>query len=158
MNRTLRADADSIIRASISAVLPDNAVQRALRDYLPGPGKTLLVSVGKAAWQMAKAALDTLGRVDDGLVITKYGHSKGELPGVRCFEAGHPVPDENSFAATKEALALVSGLSADDTVIFLLSQMLLFAADVVPLCIMLRSLRAISHPRLSLMMTKRRCV
>ena len=121
MNRTLRADADSIIRASISAVLPDNAVQRALRDYLPGPGKTLLVSVGKAAWQMAKAALDTLGRVDDGLVITKYGHSKGELPGVRCFEAGHPVPDENSFAATKEALALVSGLSADDTVIFLLS-------------------------------------
>ena len=121
MNRTLRADADSIIRASISAVLPDNAVQRALRDYLPGPGKTLLVSVGKAAWQMAKAALDTLGRVDDGLVITKYGHSKGELPGVRCFEAGHPVPDENSFAATKEALALVSGLSADDAVIFLLS-------------------------------------
>ena len=121
MNRSLRADADSIVRASLSAVLPDSAVQRALRDYRSGPGKTVLVSVGKAAWQMAKAALDTLGHVDDGLVITKYGHVKGELRGVRCFEAGHPVPDENSFAATKEALALVSGLSAEDTVIFLLS-------------------------------------
>ena len=121
MNRALRADADSIVRASLLAVLPDSAVQRALRDYRPGPGKTVLVAVGKAAWQMAKAALDTLDRVDDGIVITKYGHVRGKLPGVRCFEAGHPVPDENSFAATREALALVSGLSADDTVIFLLS-------------------------------------
>lgn len=121
MNRSLRADADSIIRASLSAVLPDSAVQRALRDYRSGPGKTVLVAVGKAAWQMAKAALDTLGHVDDGLVITKYGHVKGELRGVRCYEAGHPVPDENSFVATREALALVSGLSSEDTVIFLLS-------------------------------------
>ena len=121
MNRSLRADADSIIRASLSAVLPDSAVQRALRDYRSGPGKTVLVAVGKAAWQMAKAALDTLGYVDDGLVITKYGHVKSELRGVRCYEAGHPVPDENSFAATREALALVSGLSSEDTVIFLLS-------------------------------------
>ena len=121
MNRSLRADADSIIRASLSAVLPDSAVQRALRDYRSAPGKTVLVAVGKAAWQMAKAALDTLGYVDDGLVITKYGHVKSELRGVRCYEAGHPVPDENSFAATREALALVSGLSSDDTVIFLLS-------------------------------------
>ena len=121
MNRSLRADADSIIRASLSAVLPDSAVQRALRDYRSAPGKTVLVAVGKAAWQMAKAALDTLGYVDDGLVITKYGHVKSELRGVRCYEAGHPVPDENSFAATREALALVSGLSSEDTVIFLLS-------------------------------------
>ena len=121
MNRSLRADADSIIRASLSAVLPDSAVQRALRDYRSGPGKTVLVAVGKAAWQMAKAALDTLGYVDDGLVITKYGHVKSELRGVRCYEAGHPVPDENSFTATREALALVSGLPSEDTVIFLLS-------------------------------------
>ena len=121
MNLALRRDADAIVRASLAAVLPDAAVQRALRDYRPGRGRTMLVAVGKAAWQMAKAALDTLGRVDDGVVVTKYDHVKGELPGVRCFEAGHPVPDENSFIATKAALDLVHGLSADDTVIFLLS-------------------------------------
>lgn len=134
MNRSLRSDADAIIRASLKAVLPDSAVQRALRYYRPGSGRTLLISVGKAAWQMAKAALDTLGTVDDGLVITKYDHVKGPLPGLRCFEAGHPVPDENSFAATREALALVSGLSAGDTVIFLLSGggSALFEAPLIP--------------------------
>ena len=121
MNPTLRRDADEIVRASLAAVLPDAAVQRSLRAFRPGSGRTLLVSVGKAAWQMAKAALETLERVDDGIVITKYDHVLGDLPGIRCFEAGHPIPDENSFAATREALALVQGLHAEDTVIFLLS-------------------------------------
>ena len=121
MNRTLREDADAIVRASIAAVLPDEAVRRTLRDYRPGTGKTLLVAAGKAAWQMARAAADTLHRVDGGVVITKYGHVKEPIPGLVCCEAGHPVPDENGFAATKKALALVEGLSAGDTVIFLLS-------------------------------------
>ena len=121
MNRTLQEDADAIVRASIAAVLPDEAVRRTLRDYRPGSGKTLLVAAGKAAWQMARAAADTLHRVDGGVVITKYGHVKEPIPGLVCCEAGHPVPDENGFAATGKALALVEGLSAGDTVIFLLS-------------------------------------
>ena len=121
MNRALRQDADEIVRSSIAAVLPDAAVKRTLQDYRPGSGQTILVSVGKAAWQMARAALDALNGVDTGIVITKYGHVRGELPGIRCFEAGHPVPDENSFAATGEVLALVRDLRAEDTVIFLLS-------------------------------------
>ena len=121
MNASLRKDADQIVRECISAVLPDEAVRRTLRNYSPGTGKTLLVAAGKAAWQMAKAAVDTLGQVDGGVVITKYGHVMGEIPGVVCYEAGHPVPDENSFAATKKALELVENRSAEDTVIFLLS-------------------------------------
>ena len=121
MNASLRKDADQIVRECIAAVLPDEAMRRTLKDYRPGTGKTLLVAAGKAAWQMAKAAVDTLGQVDGGVVITKYGHVIGEIPGVVCYEAGHPVPDENSFAATKKALELVENRSAGDTVIFLLS-------------------------------------
>ena len=121
MNISLRNDADQIVRESIAAVLPDEAVRHTLKDYTPGTGKTLLVAAGKAAWQMAKAAVDTLGQVDGGVVITKYGHVMGEIPGVECCEAGHPVPDENSFAAAKKALELVENRSAGDTVIFLLS-------------------------------------
>ena len=45
----------------------------------------------------------------------------GEIPRIRCVEAGHPVPDENSLAATVEALALTENLTAEDTVLFLLS-------------------------------------
>ena len=121
MNSTLRRDADAIIRSSLNAVLPDEAVRRALNAFAPRGGRVLLVAAGKAAWQMAHAAVEALGRVDGGVVVTKYGHVKGEIPGVTCCEAGHPVPDENGFAATKKALTLVQGLTAEDTVLFLLS-------------------------------------
>ena len=121
MNTTLRRDADEIICSSIQAVLPDKAVCRALEDFQPGGGRVLLVAAGKAAWQMAHAAVEALGRVDGGVVVTKYKHVRGEILGVNCYEAGHPVPDENSFAATEKALELVRGLAAEDTVLFLLS-------------------------------------
>ncbi len=121
MNINLRNDADAIIKASLQAVLPDEAVARALRDYTPRGGRTILVAAGKAAWQMAAAAVNTLGKVDAGIVVTKYDHVKGEIPGVICCEAGHPVPDENSFSSTAKALELVRGLTEKDTVLFLLS-------------------------------------
>lgn len=120
MDAVLRSKADEIIKASLQAVLPDEAVQRALRDY-HSEGRTILVAAGKAAWQMARAAVDTLGKVDGGVVVTKYDHVMEEIPGVTCYEAGHPVPDENSFKATAAALEAVRGLKAEDTVLFLLS-------------------------------------
>ena len=121
MNAALRKDADTIVRESIAAVLPDEAVRRALSGFAPGKGRTLLVAAGKAAWQMANAARDALPRVDGGIVITKYEHVKGVIPGIVCREAGHPVPDENSFSATREALEMTKNLSPADTVVFLLS-------------------------------------
>ena len=121
MKEQLRSDADKIVAASLAAVLPDEAVRRALQGFVPRGGRTLLVATGKAAWQMAHAAVGALGWVDGGVVITKYGHVRGAIPGVECFEAGHPVPDENGFAATRRALELVRSLRAEDTVVFLLS-------------------------------------
>lgn len=119
---SLRQDANKIIKASIDAVLPDEAVRSALLDKGDFEGRVYLVAVGKAAWQMAKAAAGVIGdRIEAGVVITKYGHVKGEIENVKCFEAGHPVPDENSFKATQEAIDLVSNLSKDDTIVFLLS-------------------------------------
>lgn len=120
MDQKLRQDADAIIRAAIAAVLPDEAVRRALKGR-HFPGRVLLVAAGKAAWQMARAAVEALGPVDAGVVVTKYGHVQGKLPGVICYEAGHPVPDENSFRATQAALNLVAGAKETDTVLFLLS-------------------------------------
>lgn len=118
----IREDADKIVQAALAAALPDAAVKRALEGRDFGPGRLVLVAAGKAAWQMAAAACGILGeRLDAGIVVTKYGHVKGPIPGVECCEAGHPVPDENSFAATQKAIDLVSGLTEQDTVLFLLS-------------------------------------
>lgn len=122
MDERLRDDAEIIIKEAIRQVLPDEAVARALRGRDFGRGKLCAVAAGKAAWQMAKAAADILGsRLDAGICITKYEHVKGDIAGIRCLEAGHPVPDGNSFRATEEALEMVGGLGAEDTVIFLLS-------------------------------------
>ena len=121
MDQQLRKDANAIIRSSINAVKPDEAVSRALagKNF---SGRVVLVAAGKAAWQMAKAAHDCLGsRIDAGVVVTKYEHVMGPIANYVCCEAGHPVPDENSFAGTQKALDLVSGLTAEDTVLFLLS-------------------------------------
>ena len=121
MDRNLRIQADAIIAASIKAVQPDEAVSRALAGH-DFPGRVVLVAAGKAAWQMAKAAHDCLGaRIDSGVVVTKYDHVMGPIANFTCCEAGHPVPDENSFIGTQNALDLVSGLTEQDTVLFLLS-------------------------------------
>ena len=121
MNALLRSHADQIVREAIAAVQPDAAVRRALSG-LEFPGRVLLVAAGKAAWRMAKAASDCLGScIEAGVVVTKYGHVMGPVANFSCFEAGHPVPDENSFKGTQAALDLVKGLTGQDTVLFLLS-------------------------------------
>ena len=117
----LRDHADQIIREAIAAVQPDAAVRRALQEMV-FPGRVLSVATGKAAWQMAKAASECLGnRIEKGVAITKYGHVMGSITNFTCYEAGHPVPDENSFLGTQAALDLTVNLTETDTVLFLLS-------------------------------------
>ncbi len=121
MNQALRKDAQAIALAAIAAVCPDEAVRRALTG-LRFPGRVFLIAVGKAGWQMAQAATRCLERpVAGGIVLTKYGHVMGEIPGVVCREAGHPVPDENSFRGAQAVLELTENLLPADTVLFLLS-------------------------------------
>ena len=119
----LKGTAIEIATAAIDAVKPDAAVRRALSAATFDPaGEVLLVAAGKAAWRMAAAASAVLGdRLARGIVVTKYGHVEHPLPRIACHEAGHPVPDENSFRATEAVLDFVQGLSPHDTVVFLLS-------------------------------------
>lgn len=119
--KSLREDALRIIEDSISSVLPEKAVEQELKKLDLGD-KIYLVAIGKAAWRMAKSAKDCLkGKVKGGVVITKYGHSQGPIEGLKIYEAGHPIPDENTITSTKEAVELAKGLSKDDTVLFLVS-------------------------------------
>lgn len=121
MYEKLKQDARHIALGAVEAVMPDNAVKRALQN-ISLRGNVYLVAVGKAAWQMAAAAVKYLDfPVRDGIVLTKYDHVKGDIPNVRCYEAGHPVPDENSYFGTEKVLEMTKDLSAEDTVLFLLS-------------------------------------
>ena len=121
----LKDDATEIINNAIKSVLPEGAVKEALnREEFKQriqKGKIIIASIGKAAWRMAKAASEILGSNFTGAVVTKYDHSMGDINGLEIFEAGHPVLDSNTIKGTKALLKYVENLSADDTVLFLVS-------------------------------------
>ena len=121
----LRKDAEKIYLGAIASCLPDSAVREAMRSFELPKGRLILVAIGKAAWKMARCAADVVtdmgGRIDRGAVITKYGHSEGELDGIDIYEAAHPVPDAAGMLATERVLEMTENLRACDTVLFLVS-------------------------------------
>ena len=132
---SLREDARRIIDAAIDSALPDRAVSAAL-EKLNITAPAYVIAVGKAAWQMGRAAYDSAAfPIEKGIVITKYGHSKGDIPGFDIYEAGHPVLDENSVAATEKVVELAESLNDGDTVVFLVSggASALFEKPLIPL-------------------------
>lgn len=119
---TILRDAETVIQAALQAALPDTAVEQAMEGLPAYDGRLILIAAGKAAWQMAAAAHRRLGeKISGGVVITKYQHSRGPIGKLCIFEAGHPVPDENSYRGTQAAIDAVTGLSDGDLVLFLLS-------------------------------------
>ncbi len=134
---TLRDDMQFVIGEAVKKTNPKRAVQVALEKLnLKPAGRLRVISVGKAGWTMAQAAQEVLGgAVERGLVITKYKHSQGALPGFDILEAGHPLTDENSVLAADAAIQMVRGLTAEDTVLFLLSGggSALFEKPLIPL-------------------------
>lgn len=135
MNTILRCHAERIVRSAIEAVKPDEAVRKILKEA-PLEGNVYLVAVGKAAWKMAEAAICQIPQgICSGVVITKYDHVEYPLEGIACFEAGHPVPDENGIRGTKAVLEMTSNLTERDTVLFLLSGggSALFESPLIPL-------------------------
>ena len=120
-NGPLKSDAMDIFRTAVQYSLPDTAVRRAL-EKCSLPERIIVTAIGKAAWRMADTAVSCLAdREIRGAVITKYGHSCGPIEGLKIFEAGHPVSDANTFAATEYVLKMTEGLSKDDHILFLVS-------------------------------------
>ena len=117
----LYRDARIIIERVIQANMPQQAVRNALKTH-KFAGNIYLAVIGKAAWTMAHAAREELGgRIEHGVVITKYDHSLGEIPGMEIIEAGHPISDENTIAGAQKAVEMARGLGAGDELLFLIS-------------------------------------
>jgi len=79
--------------------------------------RILVLGAGKASARMAKAVEDILGdRIDQGLVVTKYGHGES-LSRIEVVESGHPTPDANGLAAARRLAALAR--AADERTLIL---------------------------------------
>ena len=117
--RLLRGLFDEAV-ASVSA---ETALRHA-PELTPGPGRNVIIALGKAAAAMAAIAARRFDGRAEGLVITRRGHAGPPHllpPGLRVIEAGHPVPDERSIEAARAALDIVGGLTARDRVFALIS-------------------------------------
>lgn len=86
-------------------------------------GKIFLLSVGKAAAQMASAIYNRLPKGTNGMVVTRTGYAPpGLVPeNFSFFEASHPVPDAVGAQAAQMALAAADDLGKDDMLLLLMS-------------------------------------
>ena len=123
--------AQRIFHDTIAAI----EVRHAMRDRLKYDAETLLagggvhplprapqvVAFGKAANRMASVLHEILGgRVEAGVVVSP-AETHERLPNFRYFVGGHPYPNHGSMEGARAALDVVSHLTHEDTVIFLVS-------------------------------------
>ena len=119
----LSVDAKEILDHAVKNSLPYESTVKILREPVFSGDALTVFCIGKAAIPMARAAADVLGaRIKIGLAVTKYGHT-GDFssPYFEVMEAAHPISDENSVKAAQKALKIADGLTANDTVLVLLS-------------------------------------
>lgn len=109
---------ERLFRQAVAQAQPALAVER----HLPAPpkGRTVVIGAGKASAQMAKAFETAWSGDISGLVVTRYGYAEA-CERIEIVEAAHPVPDQAGQMAAQRLLALVSGLTADDLVVALIS-------------------------------------
>lgn len=89
---------------------------------LAGYDRICALSIGKASVAMARGLADVLSPEfrADGIVVAPSA-STGLPAGFRQIVAGHPVPDQNSFAAAQAILDLLATANQRTLVFFLLS-------------------------------------
>lgn len=113
-----RALLQSMFEAAIAAAQPD----RCLPAYLPPAprGRLIVIGAGKASAEMARVVEQHYPGKLEGLVVTRYGYAV-PCARIEVVEAAHPVPDQAGLDAAARILDMVADLSADDTVLCLIS-------------------------------------
>jgi hydroxypyruvate reductase len=109
---------ESLFRAAVGAADPAECVRRNMPDY--PKGRTIVIGAGKAAASMARGFEENWDAPLEGMVITRYGYGV-KTSRIVVAEAAHPVPDQAGIEATQRMLDMVSGLTADDLVVCLIS-------------------------------------
>jgi hydroxypyruvate reductase len=113
-----RALLQAMFEAAIAAAQPDICIP----PHLPAAprGRLVVIGAGKASAAMARAVERSWPGKLEGLVVTRYGYAV-PCERIEIVEAAHPVPDAAGEQAAARMLDLVGGLTADDTVLCLIS-------------------------------------
>lgn len=122
MTQTKANDQRTLLRQMFDTAVAAAQPALCLPPHLPPPpkGRTIVIGAGKASAAMARALEDHWPGPLEGLVITRYGY---EVPcqRIEIVQAAHPVPDAAGLQAAQRIRELITGLTADDLVIALIS-------------------------------------
>ena len=115
-------DPQSLLRDLFATAIAAAHPRQVLADHLPADrsGRVIVIGAGKAAAAMAEVIEREWQGELSGLVVTRYGHG-ADCRRIEVVEAAHPVPDDAGERVARRVLAMVSGLTEADRVIFLLS-------------------------------------
>ena len=114
-DRRLRFDGNTLQRLIPDGSGPDTVNLSQFR-------RIFVIALGKAAGPMLEILLDRMKRRKGlrGICCTKYLPKKRNWR-IRYFEGGHPLPNEQSFAAARATLAMLKKAKRDTLVFFLIS-------------------------------------
>ncbi|HXV77015.1 MAG TPA: DUF4147 domain-containing protein [Candidatus Polarisedimenticolaceae bacterium] len=137
----LRRDAESILRAAIAAVDPEELVVQAMATHartIPADGRLWVAGFGKAVIPMARGLHRVVGdRVAGAVLIAPVGAQAYVGPQFDVFSAGHPLPDQGGEAGARAVRQLAAEAEAGDLLICLVSgggsSLLTLPPDDVPL-------------------------
>ncbi len=126
MTDARRALANALFDAAVGAA----SAGTCLPAHLPPPparGRLIIFGAGKGGAEMVRVAVGRYLAADRslalrlaGVAVTRYGYGCQTDP-VPCREAGHPLPDAASVAASEEMLTLARTATEADLVLMLLS-------------------------------------
>ncbi|MDQ2693904.1 MAG: glycerate kinase [Pseudomonadota bacterium] len=111
-----------LLRAMFDAAIAAAQPALCVPPHLPPPpqGRLIVIGAGKASAAMAQAVEAHWDGPLEGLVVTRYGYSV-PCRRLEIIEAAHPVPDAASLTAARRIRERVSGLTAEDRVLCLIS-------------------------------------
>jgi glycerate-2-kinase len=122
MEATLQAlDSHRIIRGLLR-VEGDTLWIGRCRWNLASKRRVIVVGAGKAANAMARAVEEALGdRISEGLVIVKQREPGDVLSRIELAAGGHPIPNEDGFAASRRILEIAHRAAPDDLFLSVIS-------------------------------------
>jgi len=122
MDATSAADVRLLLTKMFDAAIAAAQPALCLPPHLPPrpKGRTIVIGAGKASAAMAEALEASWSGPLEGLVVTRYGYAR-PCERITIVEAAHPLPDEAGLRAAEAIAQIVTGLSADDLVIALIS-------------------------------------
>lgn len=122
LNLSTPHQATELLQALLSDAIASAQASVQLPQYLPSvpKGRLVVIGAGKASAAMAKTFEEAWPGPLSGCVVTRYGYQQ-DCKRITILQASHPVPDEAGELAAQTILNTVANLSADDTVVCLIS-------------------------------------